>query len=1554
MNKFSKLFFSTIFAVNIGYAGLVAEYTFEQNNVGDTSETVVPDESGSGNNAKLREGATVVEPGADGSNKAFRSSSTSKPYDSVVAPDSESLSITGDLTISLWVKPSDIRYSGLVTKTLGSDTHNVEYWFSMRGAKLTFVDNGHDDQPVTTDNDYLEKDKWHHVALVRDSAQGKLHFYVDGELKETKDWEASSAEDTGNGIVVGACDPCEWPFVGDMDCVRIYNEALDADGIKASMKCSLPAHPKIDIEKATNGKDADSAGGADVPSIKYNEDVAWTYVVTNTGDVDLKNIIVKDDKEGNVTDCKDKDGNTLDLSSFVLKPNEKITCTKIGKADTENYENNGSVVGQHCVSSGGGGSETDVSNKITNPSFGEATDAKTVDGWNYSDGCYASDSYQGEPNKDGKYHAYSSGANKYCGQDVAIDSGKTYKAKLRSAIHSADEGKGGFIRVVYLDSSHNPISSSEHKVRVDDGTCTLQADGGKGFCIKEFNMGTAPANAAFIRFEGNSGSGEFTKVDKAELFEVSSGSSTENCTDVKDSDLSHYNLIKKACLGDFVWDDTNKDGKQDNGEPGVDGVKVYLLDENGNRIADKNTTTANGGKYEFCDLEEGKYSVEFDLDTIPDGYVVTSKGVGADDKDSDADPATGKVDYQANLKAGDNDKTLDMGIYKTPCLGDFVWEDRNRNGKQDAGEPGIDGVKVYLLDENGNRKETTTVNGGKYKFCNLQPGKYKVKFDLTSAPLDGYRVTKKDEGDDAKDSDADESTGVTAEITIDKDDNYTLDMGVHKKPCLGDFVWEDRNRNGKQDAGEPGIEGVKVALYKNGVATGDTSTTDADGKYKFCELEPGNYSVKFSSIPEDKAFTKQNEAADDVDSDANPDTGMSDSVEIDRDDNMTVDAGLVKLLCIGDYVWEDTNADGQQDTGEPGIDGVKVTLTMPDGTKKETTTKDGGKYSFCKLEPNKTYKVTFGTLSGYTPTTNNSGDDAKDSDPENGEVTVQLGAEDDLIIDAGFFKPACIGNFVWYDKNANGKQDGGSESGVAGAKVELFDGNDQPVKDINNQDVAAQTTQADGEYKFCDLKPGNYYVKITPPSGYYISPKDSDNNNDDTKDSDIDPSTGKTEVTTLDNGEDDDTWDAGLFKPACIGDYIWDDKNANGIEDDNEIGVKGVIVELVYANGNSVVDVNGNTVEPKETNATGGYKFCNLRPNSYKVKATMPEGYYTTKANVENNSSNDAIDSDFEPVYNPTQGETKEEILISGENNTTLDGGIFQTACVGSAVWLDKNGNGIQEDGEPGIANVTITLLKEDGDSNITNVKGEQIEEFVTSEDGKYQFCDLLPGTYRVKFEAKPENGAPYISTGSKKGDENNDSDIPEYILNGGVTEPIILKGGDSYQAVKAGFINEICLGGNMWYDENLNGILDEDKSVMDVAVYLYEKDGKTIAKDIYGNPIKAIKTNKDGKYKFCHIQPARDYVIKFDTPKGYLSTTKDRGSNDTIDSELLANSTIYVKHPVKDDLTQNSGIYCECDDYNVHPENYKKLKAPSMTVAGVAIVLMILTLIAIRKTEEA
>ena len=153
------------------------------------------------------------------------------------------------------------------------------------------------------------------------------------------------------------------------------------------------------------------------------------------------------------------------------------------------------------------------------------------------------------------------------------------------------------------------------------------------------------------------------------------------------------------------------------------------------------------------------------------------------------------------------------------------------------------------------------------------------------------------------------------------------------KCSIGDYVWEDANRDGCQDPDERPIEGVKVTLFENcnnPTPVGDPDFTDDAGFYEFTGLDCGKeYRVQFGDAGDIYAYTEADSCTDGdpnippdaKDSDCSQNDGFSGCVTfpdpVNAPDNPTIDCGYVCEGKIGDYVWLDTNDNtGCQDDGE--------------------------------------------------------------------------------------------------------------------------------------------------------------------------------------------------------------------------------------------------------------------------------------------------------------------------------------------------------------------------------------------------------------------------------------------------------------------------------------------------------------------------------------------------------------------------------------------------------------------------------------------------------------
>jgi hypothetical protein len=652
---------------------------------------------------------------------------------------------------------------------------------------------------------------------------------------------------------------------------------------------------------------------------------------------------------------------------------------------------------------------------------------------------------------------------------------------------------------------------------------------------------------------------------------------------------------------------------------------------------------------------------------------------------------------------------------------------------------------------------------------------------------------------------------------------------------LGNYVWYDMDADGVQDAGEPGIQGVTVTLYNgDGTPTGLTATTDATGFYEFTNLNPGDYYVVFGT-PAGYLPTDADQGGDDAaDSDAGV-GGQSQVVNLSPGENdTTIDAGFFLPASLGDYVWLDSDADGVQDAGEVGIEGVTVTLYTGGGTSTglTATTDASGFYQFTNLAPGD-YYVVFGAPAGYSSSpANQGGDDATDSDAVGGQsaTTTLDAAENDPTLDAGFYQPVTIGDFVWLDTDGDGVQDAG-EAGIPGVSVTIT---------LPDGTTTVVVTDANGLYTYTGV-PGTYTVTV---------PGSVNGNNS---------TTPITLTTTLTSGQSDLTLDFGYEPPtplASLGDYVWLDSDADGVQDAGELGIEGVTVTL-YTGAGALV---GSTT----TDASGFYQFDELQPGDYYVVFGAPAGYSSSPANQ---GGDDATDSDA------VGGQSATTTLSAGEYDPTLDAGFYQPVTIGDFVWLDTDGDGVQDAGEAGIPGVSVTITLPDGTTTVV----------VTDANGLYTYTGV-PGTYTVTVP------------GSVNG---NNSTTP-------ITLTTTLTSGQSDLTLDFGYEPPTplaSLGDYVWLDSDADGVQDAGElGIEGVTVTLYTGGGTSTGL--------TATTDASGFYQFTNLAPG-DYYVVFGAPAGYSSSPANQGGDDATDSDAVGGqSATTTLDAAENDPTLDAGFY--------------------------------------------
>jgi hypothetical protein len=687
--------------------------------------------------------------------------------------------------------------------------------------------------------------------------------------------------------------------------------------------------------------------------------------------------------------------------------------------------------------------------------------------------------------------------------------------------------------------------------------------------------------------------GPQSQTDPSSVFQVAAGDVYLN------ADFGYFSPALGS-IGNQVWFDVNEDGDIDAGEPPLGNVTLALInDANGDGLWDadgiddtagttddeliiSSTTTGIDGLYSFdgLPLDAGYLVVVTDVNHVLGAFLpsiflpLTSTTDG-----------TGKfAPYAVSLTAGSpNNMTADFGYLldnAEALVGDRVWSDSDGDGIQDPTEPGIEGVTLLLYEDSNKNgvidsgkdeiiaSQTTDINGN-YFFTRL-------KFDSNG---EGYIVVIAATNFAVIDGRLD----LDADGDVDANDDGTLNGVAVIDGGL------DLNGDGTVTAADDGLWGGSQVIDGELDLEGDGIAGETNG----------DDSV-FGPLAAYAQTGDPDEAGTCVTCDGQAGTVMSDALRED----LTLDFGFdtIGTFLIGDTVYLDVDADGTQDGGEPGIEDVVVGLYQDldgDGVidvdepliATDVTDVNGG-YLFDGLVAGD-YVVAIlddaGILIGYTQT---------QGDPTE-PVTV---GPSTLDVDFGFVRnlPSSIGNFVWEDLDGDGIQDAG-ESGIPNVVVSLYQDNGDGIPEPGGDDgaaVATTVTNASGLYSFL-VPSGSYFVQFAAPAGYVFTLQDQ---GADGVDSDPDSASGNTAVTLLALGENDPTWDGGLYRPVAIGDRVWLDSDGNGFQDAGESGIGNVTLRLFDAGADGVPGggddlLIGTTV----TDFDGNYLFPDQVPGTYFV-----------------------------------------------------------------------------------------------------------------------------------------------------------------------------------------------------------------------------------------------------------------------------------------------------------------------------------------------------------------
>ena len=745
-----------------------------------------------------------------------------------------------------------------------------------------------------------------------------------------------------------------------------------------------------------------------------------------------------------------------------------------------------------------------------------------------------------------------------------------------------------------------------------------------------------------------------------------------------------------------------------------EGVTLRLLDADGNPVkddsgADITTKTDADGNYLFNRLPLGSYKVEVvPGDAKVDGADVNlsdykqTYGYGSSTDRTQVGQGTLVTPSAIELTtAAPNVTKVDFGFVKPAAVGDYVWFDANKDGLQDSDEPALPGITATIVDASGNPvvdasgrpvSAVTTGADGKYTFENLLPGDYKVSFQ---APA-GYEATVSDAGADR----AKDSNGASASVSlVQGQTDDTIDFGAVGTGVIGDQLFVDVNQNGGSapDAGDKVLPNVKVTLTwtgPGGITRTFETTTDADGKYRFENLLPGEYKVSVDPqtllAAEPLLDVLTHSPAGDVDAkkvvsaDVKADADklaqafkLSASVTLTGEKNQNLDQdwgfGISADMAILKAI---TTPDEQAQESFEFIPGAHVTYTL-------TLTNNGpGVATGVKAADKLPAGVVFESAAGdgsYDPATgvwDLSGLNLAKGEAKKVAITVVITGEgagklvtnvarithQDQVGDdptnnessASFKGGFNLGGTIYRDSDASySKSD--SEQRFKGVTVALLGEDGTPVLDANGNPMTT-TTDEKGAYQFVGLAPASYRVVIVDPDKGDLAgliPTQAYTGR------------GETQASVTITDASVQGVDFGLVAPATIGDRVWYDEDGNGA-DNGEPGASNVTVILKDASG---VEVARTT-----TDANGNYRFAGLIPGTYTVDIEVPAGFnaVTTSMTVTVGEGEENLDVDFPltlipaptPAPTPTPSTTVAKVLARTGSDASVLGGMAAMAAI--------------------------------------------------------------------------------------------------------------------------------------------------------------------------------------------------------------------------------------------------------------------------------------------------
>lgn len=612
--------------------------------------------------------------------------------------------------------------------------------------------------------------------------------------------------------------------------------------------------------------------------------------------------------------------------------------------------------------------------------------------------------------------------------------------------------------------------------------------------------------------------------------------------------------------------------------------------------------------------------------------------------------------------------------------------------------------------------------------------------------------------------------------------------------------WFDSSADGLYDMSEATIPGVKIEM--DGIKNGQHYETVSGENGLWCidNVDPAAYNLTVTA-PEGMMFTRTSNHNGRRSIITKDGVGKA-SKRIDLNDKVSKKGqyiGFTWTAEISGICFLDANYNGMYDEGEEPLKNVKITAIKQARDEEVAVAHSGedGRYTLTGLRGN-TYKmraVLPDNGCDFTITVNHPLGNhfkARPGRRENFWTDFSLVEAQKREMNVGAIFPGTITGTVYMDNDFSGSYSG-SEKIVSGFQVTL--------KDLRGTVIATDKTSVKGKYELTEVPPGDYTLSVYALSGYAFTKVGEGN-----VIRNLTAGEGYSEPFHVDLRQDLTGMDIGMIQPGTVTGTVFADRNDNGVQDGGEGGLPGVVVRLMSEEGEEAF--SGLIGE------SGQYLFDAVMPGRYYLEFELPADAVFARMTDGGNAI----------AGNGTIGQSEVFNFATAAHVTGPVCGALTLGHIQGMAYHDSDGNGIFAAPEEKQAGVQLSLIPSRSELEPIHI--------TTDEEGRFSFEQLRPDAYTLSV------ACPASMVLSR-------TDQISLPLNPGRNSQEIqltVAMGDSWEDQHLGVVTPAALKGQIWFDENNNGLFDDWESRPEG----YEV---TVTDDLTGKTFDTLRTDAEGVF---------------------------------------------------------------------------------------------------------